>query len=173
MGRVLTKKALAAPGSRRTIGTMPHLITSAGLCEIDASRIVSRVYQGAAPPPGNQVRRCGFSLLVLCAEEYQPPGELFDGVQVLHVPLDDAELSAAEWQRAAKGARAVCKHVMGKGRALVTCMAGRNRSGLVTAMTLRLLTGAKGDAIVDHIQRRRAHALTNRSFVQALKTRLT
>lgn len=138
-------------------------------CELDATRIATRIYQGSAPPPGPDVRRCEFNVLVLSAMEYQPPSEMFPGVRVVHVPLDDAKLTRAEWVRAVAAADQVARAVRDKdARALITCAMGRNRSGLVTALTLYLLTGERGDKIVRHIQRRRQNALTNPSFVAAL-----
>jgi protein-tyrosine phosphatase len=49
---------------------------------------------------------------------------------------------------------------------LVTCMAGQNRSGIVTAMALCKLTGASGQECVDHVSRTRPFALNNRTFAQ-------
>jgi len=138
-------------------------------CDLDATRIATRIYQGSAPPPGSDVRRCEFDVLVLSAKEYQPPAEMFPGVSVVHVPLDDAELGHAEWIRAVAAADKVARQIRDRdARALITCAMGRNRSGLVTAITLHLLTGEAGYKIVRHIQRRRQNALTNPSFVKTL-----
>jgi hypothetical protein len=144
-------------------------------CQLDADRIVTRIYQGSYPPPGREVARCGFDVLVLCAVELQTPALFFDGVQVIHCPLDDAELTAQEWARAQTTARKIAVRLHGRpqSRALITCAAGRNRSGLVTALTLHLITGKSGLQIIEHIRKRRRPrdgtlALTNPSFLAAL-----
>lgn len=137
-------------------------------CQLDASRIVRSIYQGSKPPVGGLVRRCDFDLLVLAAMEYQPPPEAFPGVVVYHAPLDDAELTNREFRIALRAAEFAADVWRGGGRILITCQAGRNRSGLITALTLHLLTRDPGAKIVRHIQRRRPDALTNPSFVRAL-----
>jgi len=147
-------------------------------CSLDADRIASRVYQGSMPPPGHQVRACGFDVLVLMAstEEYtheggyHPSDRSFPGVKVFHAPIDDGRLTGPEWNTASRVAMQVAGYVRRGKRALITCRMGRNRSGLVTALTLHMLTGKSGGEIVRHVQRHRADALTNRSFVQALET---
>jgi protein-tyrosine phosphatase len=137
-------------------------------CQLDASRIVRGLYQGSKPPVGGAVRRCDFDLLVLCAMEYQPPAEEFPGIVVWHAPLDDAQLSRREWKLAVEAARLAAEIMRAGGRVLSTCQAGRNRSGLVSALTLHLLTREPGEKIVNYIQRKRNGALTNPSFVAAL-----
>jgi len=118
---------------------------------------------------GSEVRRCGFDVLVLAAKEFQPLSELFPGVEVIHVPIDDAQLSRWEWKSALSAADIVARRVRGGKRALITCYMGWNRSGLITALTLYMLTGEPGAKIVQHVQRQRSHALTNPSFVAALR----
>ena len=126
------------------------------------------LYQGARPPHGNVLRRSRVDALVLCAQEYQPAALLFPGVQVLYAPLDDAELTAGEWEIAKQASKRVEGIIKTGGRVLVTCMQGLNRSGLVVAMTLHRLTGLPGHRCVEAVQARRANALMNESFVHAL-----
>jgi protein-tyrosine phosphatase len=136
-------------------------------CDLDVTRILPRLYQGSAPPPGEDVRRCGFDLLVLSAIELVPeqPAHLFPGVQVIHAPMDDAVLSDMERSRAARAAYQAATAIGYGGRVLITCAMGRNRSGLIMAFTMHLLTGKSGRLIIQHIQSRRKRALTNGSFV--------
>ncbi len=54
-------------------------------------------------------------------------------------------------------------------RVLVTCMQGRNRSGLVSALMLIRL-GATADAAIRSIRRARVNALTNEQFVLLLRS---
>lgn len=136
---------------------------------VDATRIVSRVYQGSKPPLGPMVGRSGFDVLVLCAEEIQPDSQCFPGVDVLRAGIDDAELSPREWMRVVRAADMTAARVRSGQRVLITCHMGLNRSGIVTAVTLHMLTGQPGDAIVEHIQSRRSGALCNPSFVHAIR----
>ncbi len=53
---------------------------------------------------------------------------------------------------------------------MVTCMAGINRSGLVSAVTLHMMTGRSGKDCVRHIQQCRPGALRNPRFVEWLST---
>lgn len=109
-------------------------------------------------------------VLVLCAEEHQPPAKLWPSVEVVvYCPMDDAELDRKTLRRAQRAAKIVVKCVRAGARVLVTCWAGRNRSGLVTALALRELTGWPGRQVLRHIQRKRSGALTNPSFVTYLE----
>lgn len=135
---------------------------------LDVTEIAPRVWQGSAPPPGIEVKRAGFDLLVLAAYEYQPHASVFGGIHVLHAPMDDSKLTGEEWLRVVTTARKVAKRVLEGDKALITCAAGRNRSGIITAVTLHLLTGKAGSSIVRRIQALRKDALTNGSFVARL-----
>ena len=137
---------------------------------LDTNRIVSGLYQGAFPAPGHAVRDARFDVLVLCASEVQLSADRYPGVAVVHCPLWDGELKPAEWELAKRAANAVARAMLQQKRVLVTCAAGRNRSGLVTALALHLITGKSGAECVRHVVRCRtnAPALTNFSFVRAL-----
>ena len=136
---------------------------------LDVSPIIPLISQGALPPPGDDVRRHGFDVLVLAAQEYQPPANMFPGVHVLYSPMDDAELSSDEWRQVVNTSRKVARHVRAGRRVLITCQAGLNRSGIHTAVVMHLLTGQAGSAIVRHIRARRTDALFNKSFVRRLE----
>jgi len=80
-----------------------------------------------------------FDVIVYSAMEAQPKLVAPAGKMVLRVPMDDdiyrpvpRDVIPVLWQSAAQIARAV-RH--GK-RVLVTCMQGKNRSGLLVALTL-------------------------------------
>ena len=145
---------------------------------LDANRIRRGLWIGSVPPRGGTLRRAGFDLVVLCAFEREyvgaygraPSPEMFPGVRMLHVPLDDAELAQDELRRADGTAETVAHTVVRGGRALVTCFQGRNRSGLVTALALRRLTGMSGQECLLEVQRHRSWALTNPSFQKYLKS---
>lgn len=146
------------------------MASRAPACLLDATPIAPGLYQGGKPPPGPEVRECGFQVLVLTAEEYQPRGAEFPGVFVVHAPNDDAgtPITAAQWATAVRAAELVAKAVKKGERVLVTCYAGRNRSGLVSALSLHMLTGISGAEAARLVKAQREHALTNRWFLAAL-----
>jgi hypothetical protein len=141
---------------------------------VEANRIGPRLYQGSRPPFGRNVQKAGFDVLVLCAVEHQPRGRAFPGVEVIHCPMDDADHppSEHEWWLANAAAQRVAQIVKYGGRALITCIQGRNRSGFVTALALHYLTKEPGRMCVFRVQKGRteAPALTNDHFVAALAT---
>lgn len=137
---------------------------------MDAHEILPNLWQGSAPPLGGELAARGFRALVLCAKEHQPPAARFPGVAVCHAPNDDTGRppTREELAIAATAARWVAEHVVRAAPVLVTCWAGRNRSGLVSALALQLLTGEAGAACARRVQRCRPNALTNRAFVRVL-----
>lgn len=159
----------------RTTPATRNVLDGLGL---DANRITGGLYQGAAPPNGRAVRAAGFSLLVLCAKEHQDlDGRLYRGVRVLRCPLDDGDHppTSDEWPRVVTASRAVAAEIDRGGRALVTCMAGRNRSGLLSALVLRVRSARAGRLWCGaccvarvRLARTRAPALTNPHFVQTI-----
>lgn len=142
---------------------------------IDADRIMAGVYQGSRPPVGDAVRGAGFSTLVLAAEEFQPPGRLFPGVQVVHAPIgDDPEgVPRDHWARVARAVDQCLGTLLRGRRVLITCNMGLNRSGLISALTIAAFTGMSGSAAARLVQRRRRSrgglsALCNDAFVRSL-----
>ena len=136
---------------------------------LDATRLNKGLWIGSKPETGRAVGESGFDLLVLCAEEYQPPGIEFPGVEVIHAPFDDNDLGPlpSEKQTAKKAAGKVAASLRRGHHVLVTCYEGRNRSGLVCGLALAK-NGFDPLRAVRLIQRRRARALTNKAFVDLL-----
>lgn len=140
-----------------------------------ANQIITNLFQGGFPPPGDGLKLAGIDVLVLCANDNQNAG-LYPGVEVILAPGDDVEGDAKlqtwidGWKR---GADLAADRVAAGKKVLVTCMAGLNRSGLVTAMTLRKLTGASGADIIKLIQAKREGALFNQTFVRYILTNLS
>jgi len=134
--------------------------------------MLPRLYQGPVPASAEAVKAAGFTLLVLCAEEIQPPVPAF--LPVLRCPLRDdptVALPEPDWQRALACGAEVANQIRRGNRALVTCQAGLNRSGLVMAIALHRLTGAGGAEAVAHIRKHRgSNALCNPQFVNRLLT---
>jgi len=138
---------------------------------IDASAILPLLCQGSAPPPGPYVRQAGFHTLILCAMEYQPEPQSFPGVEVVYAPNNDdgSPPTREQFALALRAARIATARVRAEKRVLVTCMAGRNRSGLVSALTLYML-GMSPDRAIDRVRmKRRRNALVNPHFVRALR----
>lgn len=142
---------------------------------LDATRIGPKLYVGSAPPDGALLSHMGFDTLVLCAEEYQPDREAYPGVEIMRVPIDDSELLPKKHlQRVLRGASEIARRVSRGERVLVTCMMGRNRSALVCAVALHLLTGLPGAKCAAHVRRLRigpdgVRALQNDYFVELLR----
>jgi len=143
--------------------------------QIDATKIVSKLYQGSVPVSAAHVRRNGFQVLVFCAVEIQPPDTALTGhgVHVIRCPIDDngQPLSPHDTQLVRKTAAQVAMYVTRGSRCLVSCAMGRNRSGLVVALAPHQLMGGQrsGREIVEYIQSRRANALTNPAFVKMIE----
>lgn len=139
----------------------------------DANHIAHNIWQGSAPrtPEVQANLHRQFDVLVLTAEEYQPPAASFPGVEVIHAGFDDSgqPMKADEFRLASAASAVVADRVRAGYRVLVTCWQGRNRSGLVTALALHRLTGAPGKECMRTVQERRPQALTNRYFQRALE----
>jgi hypothetical protein len=138
---------------------------------IDADEVAERLWQGSVPPTGDVLAKAGFTMVVLCAEEWQLPAEDFIGIEVVHAPNDDArELTAQQRRTAEDAAERVAAELERGGKVLVTCAAGLNRSGLVNGLALVRRAGSKpdADAIVRKIQERRESALFNDYFVELI-----
>jgi protein-tyrosine phosphatase len=148
------------------------------MSRVEADEIVPGLWQGSYPKYGEHVAGAGFTLLVFCAGEIQPPAEDYPGVRILHAPNSDDYVSKIPRDRlqiAIEAAKTVAKEIQGGGKALVTCAAGINRSGLVSALTLHFLHGWPGTECIARVQKTRVSqrhhmtALDNPQFQAALR----
>lgn len=148
---------------------MPHFV--------EGDEIVPNLWQGSYPGTGRAVAASGFKMLVLCAVELQEPAELFPNVEVVHAPnYDDYEnpLNQERLKIAVDAARRVAAAV-GEGRkVLVTCRAGMNRSGLVSALALHFLNNWDGETCIRKVRQNRTEwkgfkPLSNSDFIRALR----
>lgn len=138
------------------IGTMPS-----------SSRILPHLYQGAQPPRGATLASNGFHVVVLCASEYQPASEDFWGVRVIRCPFNDSftvPLTFAERRMIGDTVSRVVRELRCDRRVYISCHAGINRSGLVTALVVRELTGCNGKAARRWVQAQRPGSLSNPRF---------
>lgn len=126
---------------------------------------------GSLPRGGNELAAAGVRRLVLCASEYQPPVESFPGVQVVdRFPFkDDFDHGLPEDR--VPGAFRLAESLAqdsGPGYVLVTCRAGRNRSGLILALALIEQLRMEPQPVIDLIQAKRVGALSNPKFRELL-----
>ncbi len=135
----------------------------------EASPVIKGLYQGDRPPIGADLSQ--FDLLVLAAKEWQPrarDGHFVGVPEVYHCPLDDdgwRDLSGYETECILDCARVVANYLTAKKRVLVTCAAGLNRSGVISALAMRMaydFTPNRAIMLVRHA--RGPHALSNGSF---------
>lgn len=132
---------------------------------LDFHPVVPRLYQGGAVLPERSYNP--FSMLVLCAQEHQPVMPRFRGKLIRPAFDDTNQPTADEIARAQAASRAVVREYRRNPTAniLVTCYAGWNRSGLVTALALNELTNWSTDQIVNVIKAARGpNALSNSTF---------
>jgi protein-tyrosine phosphatase len=117
--------------------------------------------------------------VVLSAREWQLHDEPFDDVVVIRAPLDDFDerpIPRGDLAGALKAARQTAKAIEGGTKCLVTCAAGMNRSGLISALTLHLRYGWPGERCIQAVQEGRTpsakdgyEALSNERFKEALR----
>ena len=142
---------------------------------IEASKITDGLWQGSVPPFGRTLSRSGFGVVVLCAQEHQPSADNFPGVDVARIDLidDGTPLTRDQFKKSLFLSAHLCRAMRRGSQVLVTCMQGRNRSGLIAALTLARATGCDGHTATRAIQERRngpfGPALTNSQYVKALK----
>jgi protein-tyrosine phosphatase len=136
----------------------------------DVDQIVPGLWQGGYPARGGALRRNGFDAVVLCAREHQPSGKYFRGIRVFHAPMNDdpAGLTSTERETFLNAASKVCQLVTRGSTVLVTCAAGLNRSGIVSAQALKCMGYTADDAIHLVRQARGDFALFNKAFVNEL-----
>jgi len=138
---------------------------------LDMTKIAPNLWLGAHPPTGRHVSLHGFDVLVLCAEEYQPPASNFDDVAVVHAPFDDNRKTGMlpeEKIIAEQAAVKVAEALQDGKEVLVTCWMGRNRSALVASLAL-LKLGKKAEQIIKTIHDRREKSLTNQWFLELIR----
>jgi len=125
-----------------------------------------------------------FKLIILAAEELQPrfltsklplANRRFLSADKIYAPMKDtiflSDKEIKEFiKKSKKAASRVVGGVLDGKNVLVTCKAGWNRSGLITALSLKKLTKQPAKKIIGHIRKRRSlFALSNPLFVQIIE----
>lgn len=134
----------------------------------DAHRIAPKLYQGSRPPEGTTLAERGFDMVVLTAEEHQPPSYRFPGVEVVHMGYDDSlRPDPMDIAKAKAAARKVANALASGKRVLVTCYMGHNRSGFVSALALYYVSEGKmsGAEAAYLVRTMRPGALRNTTFL--------
>ena len=115
-----------------------------------------------------------FDILVLCAGEWQPHVNLPEEdktKRVVRVPYDDSytALTQSVLKQLHKAADELSDEHQRGTRIIITCMAGRNRSGLLMALVLMKRFRLSPDEAIALIKKERGpFALTNRTFTSYL-----
>lgn len=132
----------------------------------DVSSVAPRLWVGSRPPVELEIP--GVDVLVLCAQEIQPPTLAFKG-RIIRCPLPDAELTRDEVNRALIASRGAAEALVAKKRVLSTCAMGLNRSAFVAALALGRVTYLSADQLIALIrQRRHEQCLSNQHFCQLI-----
>jgi hypothetical protein len=105
----------------------------------DVTHLAHRLWIGSAPHDARGRER--FDVIMLCAQEWQPSSRLFPTAIVRRCPFDDGGMGDDDVQIAMAAAEQVARDLVSGRTVLVTCRLGRNRSALVSALALHLLTG--------------------------------
>ncbi len=73
---------------------------------IDATKLLTGLYQGSVPVQGSTLSDRGVDAVVLSAVECQPPSDRFPGVDVIRARLDDgaSPITRQEWGQALSAA---------------------------------------------------------------------
>jgi len=126
----------------------------------------SNLYQCGKLEIPDYLRTKPIDLVIFAAAESQPR---FSNTSYLHVPMQDkAAMSKSELKNtiamATKGADAVAEAILDGKHILCTCIAGWNRSGLVSALALKQLLNLPAKQIIGLIQDRRMGSLYNPLF---------
>ncbi len=137
---------------------------------LDVTRIAPKLYMGSAPRVGTALADAGFDVVLLCAKEYQPRSRELPHVLVVHCGFDDSlSPTQADVDTALEASRVAADRIMRGDRVLISCWLGKNRSGLVTALTLVRLYGLSGREAVEAVRAARPGALVNPAFVSLVE----
>ena len=149
-----------------------HAVTA-----LDYDWIIPGLAQGSYPEPLRAPYDNGFDVVVFSAMELQPkrfrPPQ---GKTVILIPMDDTEYSPItldDDRKLREISRSLARHIRAGRKVLTTCAQGRNRSGLLSALTIVRLGHASPDKAIQLVKRKRnapsGEALTNIMFERYIR----
>lgn len=133
--------------------------------------ITSSIAQGSYPDPPERAFQ-DFDIVVFCAEEHQPRLRPPASKYKFLLPLDDdpyQQLPDEVGKLVHEASRRIAAYMRSGKRVLSTCHLGRNRSGLVSAMSIMYAYHWTPRETISLVQRRRPESLINPMFVQWLE----
>lgn len=103
----------------------------------EVSKITDQVWIGSAPPRDEKLYE-KFDIVVLAAEEYQPPSNYWENIEIVYAPLDDSgePITNSEKKIAVSTAIFIAKRIKKGKRVLFTCKMGLNRSTFIAALSI-------------------------------------
>jgi protein-tyrosine phosphatase len=137
----------------------------------DFNWIVPGLAQGSYPEPPESAFDT-FDVVVFAAEELQPNIQAPAGCFLFKLPMDDdiyRPVPPAVGEVLHHTARALASYLRGGHKVLTTCAQGRNRSGILSGLTMMYCFGMPADDVIKIIQRKRKYALVNTMFTQWLQ----
>lgn len=148
---------------------------------LDGVQVWGPVYQGALPPTGAALGNAGMRAIVVCAAEICPSltDDSYPGVAVHRCPLFDEHtfVHAAMWLEIELAAEFVKRCVNGDVitnksiPVLIACQQGKNRSALVTAAAVHLLTNCSGLQAYEMLKACSPRTFSNPYFAAAIQGR--
>lgn len=127
-----------------------------------------KIYQGGKKDIRSAIEYSDLDAIVFAAYEFQPKIRA-SRIIPIYAPLDDnfdpsPEDAKYTIKTANEAAEKVAKLVRQGKKVLVSCQAGWNRSGIITALSIKKLTNYKGNEIITLIKLNRRFALSNPAF---------
>jgi hypothetical protein len=161
-GRSARPATNASPPRRCTTNTRTTTGRSA-IPHFSCDEVAGGLFQGEFPEAGVDLGQ--FDVVVSMSIE-RPTAQMKPGALWLHVPIFDGEMEDPDGVREA--ALTVAEHVSAGSCVLVHCLAGLNRSGVVSARALMFMN-VPVDAAIDAVRAARGpSALFNGHFVEWL-----
>lgn len=137
----------------------------------DQDMLVKGLWQGSRPLIGEYFGR--FDLVVFCANEFQPNKRQIEELGIREALVagfnDSPFLDGDDYKAINLAVSTVSARLRAKETILVTCMAGMNRSGLVSALSMMDAYDFTADRAIKTVRRARGpFALGNDTFLRMI-----
>jgi hypothetical protein len=138
--------------------------------KMNANEVVPGLWVGSMPFQQDVEFLNSFDMVVFAADSNQPAAIRGFRKIAVRCGIEDAKITEREKKKVLSCAKMVAVRLFNGQRVLVTCISGWNRSGLVAALALKLVTRHSTEEIIELIRAARgSDALGNRSFVGFLE----